>query len=374
LGAIEYFEWISKMTSVLHVNAVRWNSAIAEYAISSIKCLSLLGLSNTLICLQDTPLARRAKEIPGCKVIEFDSFSLRRFFDAQTAVKNLKPEFIIAYGGPETILFGPHKVSAKMIRVRGYALDPAKSKIPFAHDAGLIGVDFVVTPSAQLAKKVQMVSQKKVIPITIGIDATKHFFDQESFEQREFLDLCIFGRFDPVKGHGDFIKTFAVIKKVWRRFSASDRSLRLVIAGKSENVSTVHLENWAQESGLEKEDMVVIDGKVEDKSKFMSQVTLGVVSSLGSEEICRVAEEFLLCGVPLVVSGVGALKEMVQEQKFGLSYDGLSMDDRALAIAKLAAQVDLETADDRRQRHFLAKTHFGLESMAECWKKILNVT
>ena len=57
------------------------------------------------------------------------------------------------------------------------------------------------------------------------------------------------------------------------------------------------------------EEVCLTSTRVENISELINSSMLGVIPSLWSEDICRVAQEFLLCGVPVFVSGVGALED-----------------------------------------------------------------
>ncbi len=67
-----------------------------------------------------------------------------------------------------------------------------------------------------------------------------------------------------------------------------------------------------EDNGLN--DITIITGKVDDITGIMNASDLGVISSLGSEAVCRVAMEFMACGVPVISSNAGVLPEMLPQQ------------------------------------------------------------
>ena len=97
----------------------------------------------------------------------------------------------------------------------------------------------------------------------------------------------------------------------------------------------------------------------------MSATDLAVISSLGSEVICRVAEEFLLCGVPLFVSGVGSLEECLVDKSFGSSYRGLSEERAATLLTEKLWQASQESTIERQARAEAARQLFSLEAMGK---------
>ena len=87
--------------------------------------------------------------------------------------------------------------------------------------------------------------------------------------------------------------------------------------------------------------------------------------SIGSEVIGRVAEEFLLCGTPVIVSGVGSLNEVLFDEKAGDSYSGLDSRAAANLIRCWLRQAVTETTEMRADRAFRARQLFSLETMGE---------
>jgi glycosyltransferase involved in cell wall biosynthesis len=66
----------------------------------------------------------------------------------------------------------------------------------------------------------------------------------------------------------------------------------------------------AVHAGLSEHDFTIEQKRVDQPHLVLSRSTIGVIPSLGSEVICRVAEEFLCCGVPIVTLSAGALGEL----------------------------------------------------------------
>jgi glycosyltransferase involved in cell wall biosynthesis len=77
----------------------------------------------------------------------------------------------------------------------------------------------------------------------------------------------------------------------------------------------------------------VIDERVRDIAVWMRQSSFGLIPSLGSEVICRVAVEFLQQGTPLVSSNVGALAEVLP-RSCALIYESKGSQELASALEK----------------------------------------
>ena len=78
------------------------------------------------------------------------------------------------------------------------------------------------------------------------------------------------------------------------------------------------IKDYAISKGLAiDEDIVFINDFVDNVSDHIASSSVGIVSSLGSEVICRVSEEFLLCGNPIFVTDVGSLSECIYSKDAG---------------------------------------------------------
>ena len=103
-------------------------------------------------------------------------------------------------------------------------------------------------------------------------------------------------------------------------------------------------------------------GRFPDVAEMMSSVSVGVVASLGSEQICRVAEEFLLCGTAVVVSGAGSLDD-VHFENSGFSYGCRTQSETATKLVQLLLDSYQESDQKRVERATLAGTRFSFATM-----------
>lgn len=343
---------------ILHWSSIRWNSAIAEYALSAARSLRDRGHETRMVVLDGAPLLTRATA-HQLQTTSLPSFALTQILRARAIIDEFKPDVMITYGGPETILAGlANTAKVPLFRVRGYAAEPSFFS-GLTHDLGQWGVSGMITPSQRLAETLAGISKIKTASVPLGIDTVKYQGHPVDHAGRR-PSLVIFGRFDPVKGHHDFMRRFRLILNQWQ----SDDKPILKIVGEPANISVRHLEEFAAQEGLVwGEDVVVHAGRLDDVPRLLSEATVGVVSSVGSEIICRVAEEFLCCGTPVFVSGVGSLPEVLIDESMGLSYEGL---DAATAAEKMKRKLEVyrvETARERENRGVAARAAFSLAAM-----------
>lgn len=302
--------------TVLHLISNRWNSAITEYALSAAKALALLKFENVFVCLEKKAAAHRARSL-GYIVEEVPEFSLRQMQLLSDLADRFNPSLIITYGGPEMVLSWVMRNRAgRVIRVRGNLFHPKVFSRPLYRLAHR-HIETVIAPSEFVKSKIP--TRPKVHVLTIGIDEREFRYITTPVDNSR-PEVLIFGRLDPVKGHANFIRLFANLLQDWRDESCPKPVLRIV--GREENTKVGELESTAHHSGLVLgEDVIIEATEVTNRAALLSRACVGVVSSLGSELICRVAQEFLMCGTPILVSDVGSLPEVLKEPDFGRVFD-----------------------------------------------------
>ena len=152
-----------------------------------------------------------------------------------------------------------------------------------------------------------------VNPITIGVKG-----ESETQQSRlECLDrlgipkhcrvIGIVGRIRPVKGQRILLKSFVALRK---RFP----DIVLLMLYRDTNETEAEWQGLLQdlvESNLLQS--VYLYGYREDVLEIMRHTDIGVVSSVDSEVICRVAVEFFSVGTPVVAFPTGALPEIIQD-------------------------------------------------------------
>ncbi len=129
-----------------------------------------------------------------------------------------------------------------------------------------------------------------------------------SGEEREISEplLVSIGRLSPMKGHRTLIRALELLPEY----------VKAVIAGPSSQQSVDELESFARNHGVEKR--ITFAGKVEDIRDLLSQGTIGVVTSLGSEVVSRAGMEMMSSGLPLLAAATNGLLDLVEDGRTGL--------------------------------------------------------
>jgi glycosyltransferase involved in cell wall biosynthesis len=137
--------------------------------------------------------------------------------------------------------------------------------------------------------------------------------------------IGIVGRIRPVKGQRILLKSFATLRK---RFP----DIVLLMLYRDTNETEAEWQGLLQdlvESNLQQS--VYLYGYREDVLEIMRHTDIGVVSSVDSEVICRVAVEFFSVGTPVIAFPTGALPEIIQDGVTGR----IAKDKSAEALAEI---------------------------------------
>jgi glycosyltransferase involved in cell wall biosynthesis len=354
---------VSKL--IWHISSNRWNSAITEYCLSSARSLIQVGNRCHLTLLSESPAAQRARDL-GLEFSQMSSFNLSSILKLRALYKELKPDLVITYGGPETSLVLGAGLKCPLVRFRGYSIPEPSfiNKIKYA--MGLRHVCQVVVPSKKLMLQHRRLSSVACENVLLGVDETRYSCDEEVTQK---ADALIFGRFDPIKGHREFLKIYKKTLELIGKHKL-DISFKLHCVGNPENVSAKEIEREARALGLE--DAVVVEGKrVSDGPERMRRALVGVVSSLGSEEICRVSQEFLMCGTYVFVSEAGSLNETLAEKADGEVFSMDDIDGSAEKLLQAVIKLLGETSSDHRERSNRAMKRMSFEAMGQSLNQVL---
>ena len=119
--------------------------------------------------------------------------------------------------------------------------------------------------------------------------------------------IGIVGRIRPVKGQRVLLKSFVALKKCFP-------DIVLLMLYRDTNETEAEWQGLLQDLAESKlQQNVYLYGYREDVLEIMRHTDIGVVSSIDSEVICRVAVEFFSVGTPVVAFPTGALPEIIQD-------------------------------------------------------------
>ena len=341
---------------ILHLLSNRWNSAITEYALQSIQALDT-EYQQYFFCLANKPAHSRAIEL------EIPTIPLKNFIPTINSILTLKnfqkhDPVIITYGGPEEILAqlcGFRKIFRFIGERKKYN---RFSRLSHYQTTALICPSDII--------KNEIISNKvhhnvHTIPLGLPIPCNH---ENNRYQNPTIL---IFGRFDPIKGHREFIK---ILKIAYSIGLNPDCKLRII--GNSANLAPQNIMDYARSEGLE-DSIEIIEKRVSNKDQIMSETTLGIVCSLGSEIICRVAQEFLLNGCPVFLSNAGSLPEVLIEENFGSCFDFNNPTEAARLLIALVTNSMQEDVNIRKKRRQASENYFALNAFKNNWISTLKI-
>lgn len=310
--------------NIVHLINVRWFNATAWYAFRLIESGIINGDKAAVAGLYDSPVIKKAKEL-GVETLEapFTSNNFFEFFKnlkkIHKLINQINADALVCHRGEMFWIIALDKFifrrKYKLIRVRG-DVRPPKTDI-FSRFTHNIACNHIIT-SAEFIRKyfIEKVKTNKNHVDTIygGVNRSVFYKDDEkriktrkkyNFTDNDYV-VSVVGRFDPVKGHEIFLKACSTAYK------NGLKELKIILAGFPENIKLHEINQMIEDNGLK--DITIITGKVEDITEIMNATDLGVISSLGSEAICRVAMEFMACSVPVISSNAGVLPEMLPSE------------------------------------------------------------
>jgi len=304
---------------ILNVVNVRWYNATAWYAVSLSTALKCKGHHVAVCGLPGSPPVLKARSA-GLDTFEagINTSNPLKAIAAMGAMDRMmmsfQPEVVICNRGEFFWYFVWKRVTRqnfKLIRVRG-DIRPPKGGF-FNRLMHNKCTDAIICSGEFIKEKFRSILKTPESALNVlygGVDT--EVFKPSSFARIKIRDefgytdenfvVGIVGRFDPIKGHDVLIKAVAELYKQGRK------NIRLLIAGFDAVSRTEEVERMIAESGLG--DIVRITGFREDIANIYNAFDVCVVSSLGSEAICRVGMEAMACGVPLITSDTGVLPEI----------------------------------------------------------------
>lgn len=343
---------------ILNVINVRWYNATAWYAVSLAKALKCRGHEVAICGLPGTPPVLKAHNA-GLDVFEA-GINKSNPFSALAAMGSMdrilmefRPDIVIANRGEFFWYFVWKRITKqnfKLVRVRGDIRPPKGGFFNrLMHnrctDAILCSGEFI----ADSYRKVLRTPDSALNVVYGGVDTS--VFKKSGFSRIRIRDefgytddnfvVGIVGRFDPIKGHENIIKAVSAL------YHAGRKDIRLMIAGFDAVSRADEIKKSIYDNKID--EITVITGFREDIADIYNAFDVCVVSSLGSEAICRVGMEAMACGVPLITSDTGVLPEISKNvyakndynalaellRDFDKSVTTYSLDDFALKFEKI---------------------------------------
>jgi glycosyltransferase involved in cell wall biosynthesis len=358
--------------NILQIINVRWYNACAHYAVTLSLGLARRGHEVVVAGDPDSPPVREAKR-RGLEVSDKIYLSTRSPLEFGRNIfrfKNLLLErgidIVNVHRGEGHALSALTRnlngLRVPIVRTRGDIRPPRRDI--FSRWLNRHGTDAVITANEALRGCYldQLgIPHDKVSTIPLGIDELefkpsgrkaplrwKYGIEEDS------VLVGLLGRFSPVKGHLDFIAAAEIV-------ASRCPEARFLIAGGEAQLTLSDLKRNIDRRRLGEK--FVLLGIVEDVREILEMLDVGVVTSVGSEAICRQALEYMAFGLPVVGTNVNAVPETVQDGTNGWVVPPGEPLKMAEAIVRLVSDSDLRRRFGECSR-LLVEQEFSLARFA----------
>lgn len=343
---------------VIQAIDVRWYNACAYFALSQALALKRLGHEVLLMADPGSPPAKKAREM-GLHIddsLYFSSLniarSLRKFGGI---ISKFKPDVIIAHRGESHLLgaLAGRANKVPLVRFRGDVRLPKSD--PFSKILNERLTSGIIVSTAKLKEKYISKYNLNGIPIEVvypGLDLSpfSHGVDKAAVRANYGIEpgelvVGIVGRLSPVKGHRFLLEA---ISRVLPQYP----NMVLMIAGEEAQISHREILESASELGIRR---IVVLGRVENVEHLISAFDIGVVSSVGSEMICRVLLEYYAAGIAAVGTRVNQIEEIMNLSRAGMLVEPGDPDSLARAVLALAVDRETRMAHGLKGREWIEK-------------------
>lgn len=317
----------------IQVINVKWYNATAWYAIYLAHTLKKLGHPTVIVISPDSYATPYAEKL-GLDVYEMplNSHKMSDILTCNKLINTLcqefKPHIVNCHRGESFFLWAlkKRKFGYALVRTRGDQRLPATDFFNrFLHNVCANAIIATNTKMEQYFVEKMHTPATKIYTILGGVDTKQFYPDMEkrkyAREQLHFTDkdivIGIIGRFDPVKGFYQCLEAFSGIfenQQYIKTLTAKDtKKIHLVLMGRNCNFTLEDLKNVASSYNIPKEYVHFLHDPP-DMNMQMNMLDLGIIASIASETIARVAFEMLACDVPIISSDVGVMPDIVPAQ------------------------------------------------------------
>jgi len=307
--------------NILIASNVHWWNAEAAYAAETADVLREAGHNVFVLTRSNTLNESKLKQRGFSLVthIELNTNNPIRLFKAYHLLKKYiqdhQIQVVNAYRSEGFFIFAllaNQMNSFKLIRTRGTTRPPQSSwmnrKIYCEWTHAHIVTGRVVEERLKMKipippEKISVIyypAEQHALPLTLKED----YYDRFDLPKNALI-LSIVGRLDPVKGHLILLQSLKALIEDYPQL------VLLILYRDAEhgNRKLIKLEEVITRLSLENH--VRLIGPHTGIREIMQWTTLGIISSIESEVICRVAVEFFSVGTPVVAFPTGCLPELI---------------------------------------------------------------
>lgn len=310
------------MRTLQIINA-KWFNATAWYGVQIASGLKKLGHESHVVCIENSGAIKVAKQHGlDVHILPLNTISglLKSLSGIHALCKEFKPDIVNCHRGESFYLWAllQKKYGYHLVRTRGDQRSPQNSYINrFLYKNC---ADILVSTNTKMTEHLvsaMQIPRKHIRTILGGVDTHIFFPSPDSRTQMRFkynfhdndIVVGICGRLDPVKGHHNALKAFAQ----YIHNESAQKKIHIVIMGGDAAYNITELTDFANSLFIPSNRIHFL-GYVPDMAAAMNMLDYGLISSIGSETIARVAFEMIACHVPIVSTNVGVMPDILPHE------------------------------------------------------------
>ncbi len=152
-------------------------------------------------------------------------------------------------------------------------------------------------------------SQTKMTVLNPPVDTNR--FQPVSYKHNSSVIIGMFARFDSIKGYPVFFEACRILQNKFNQ-----NNFQIVIGGTNFKQHRDTIDRLLEEYQILEKTRVI--GEIDSIEHEIAKLDIGVIASIGSEELSRIALEYMSCGVPVVATRVGGLPECITFEEGGI--------------------------------------------------------
>lgn len=328
---------------VLNLITVPWFNACAEAALDTGRALRDKGAAVYFGGTQGSPVIARARA-EGFEVargLRFASFNpavvLVSLARLMSFIKTRRINCLVSHRGEDHLFSGLARLFTRgriaHVNVRADIRRPKKNIFNTLLHRKYTQAFVVASGFMQGYFEALGVPRERVHVIPPPVDASAFAGYQPGTDLRKDLGLGkghvlvgVIARLDPVKGHQHIIEAANLL--------ADTQDIKFLISGETFDVDPAQLKAALSPKAAPN---VFFTDRAAEVRELLSAIDIGLVGSVGSEAVCRIALEMMAAGLPVVGTDVHSIPALIVHEKGG--YIVPPADPRAMAgrLRELAA-------------------------------------
>jgi glycosyltransferase involved in cell wall biosynthesis len=326
---------------IVQAVSIRWYNACAAYAVNLVRGLTESGRRVTLAGPSGSPSVERAAD-SGMTVCALTAGNgagafLARVSECRRFAREQGVTLVNVHDGTSHLLWtlALRGTGIPLIRTSGNQLPPRTHPIArWLMARKTAGVIVTCRPIQRFYSEGFGIPPASIPIINGGVDFDFYTpsYPRDGLRERFGLPdtALVFGilaRFSPDKGHETFFRAAG-------QLASRHPNAWFLVAGWNAQLTDDDIRGMAQRAGVL--DRTRFEGRVADNRDLIAALDAGVICSVGSETICRIAMEYMAMGLPVIGTDTNVIPEVIRHDETGIIAPAGDPDACAAAMIALA--------------------------------------